>query len=59
MVINNLFNFLQFDLNEFLWIFILSIVLTLLVDTPFQNIKSYLMKKSSLPETTTKSLKQQ
>ncbi|XP_033205713.2 nose resistant to fluoxetine protein 6-like [Bombus vosnesenskii] len=50
---------MQFDLHEFLWIFILSIVLTLLVDTPFQNIKSYLMKKSSLPETTTKSLKQQ
>ncbi|XP_043525105.1 nose resistant to fluoxetine protein 6-like [Frieseomelitta varia] len=41
---------MQFDLNEFLCIIVLSIILTLLVDTPFQNIKSYLMKKS--PEAT-------
>ncbi|XP_076750177.1 nose resistant to fluoxetine protein 6 isoform X2 [Xylocopa sonorina] len=50
---------MQFNLSEYLWIVILSVTLTLLVDMPFQNIKNYLMKKSSVPEVTTKSLKQQ
>lgn len=50
LIINNLF--LQFNLHELLWIIMLSITLTLLIDTPFQNIKNYLMTKSSMPKTT-------
>ncbi|XP_076389928.1 nose resistant to fluoxetine protein 6 isoform X2 [Megachile rotundata] len=48
---------MQFNLNELVWIIVLSITLTLLVDTPVQNIKNYLMKKSPVPEPTTKLLK--
>ncbi|XP_043792229.1 nose resistant to fluoxetine protein 6-like [Apis laboriosa] len=43
---------MQFNLHELLWIIMLSITLTLLIDTPFQNIKNYLMTKSSVPKTT-------
>ncbi|CAK9807752.1 Nose resistant to fluoxetine protein 6 [Anthophora plagiata] len=50
---------MQFNLNEFLWIVASSITLTLLFDTPFQNIKNYLMKKPAISETTTKLLKLQ
>ncbi|XP_043250987.1 nose resistant to fluoxetine protein 6-like [Colletes gigas] len=45
---------MQFNLNEYLWIIAFSIALTLLFDTPCQNIKSYLLKKKTVPETTTK-----
>ncbi|XP_029053165.1 O-acyltransferase like protein-like [Osmia bicornis bicornis] len=50
---------MQFNLNEFLWILVLSITLTLLIDTPIQNIKNYMWKKSSVPETATKLMKVQ
>ncbi|XP_076290207.1 nose resistant to fluoxetine protein 6 isoform X2 [Lasioglossum baleicum] len=49
---------MQFNLNEFLMIFVLSVSLTLLFDMPFQNIKSYLLKKPA-STATTKSIKQQ
>ncbi|KAG7202798.1 hypothetical protein KM043_009961 [Ampulex compressa] len=39
-----------FNWHELLWITISSIVLTLLFDTPFQNIKNYLLKKPALQE---------
>ncbi|XP_024941445.1 nose resistant to fluoxetine protein 6 isoform X2 [Cephus cinctus] len=35
-----------FNVSEFLWIIITSVILTLLFDTPFQNIKNYFLKKS-------------
>ncbi|XP_076623887.1 nose resistant to fluoxetine protein 6 isoform X2 [Colletes latitarsis] len=44
---------MQFNLNEYLWIIAFSITLTLLFDTPYQNIKNYLLKKT-VPEVTTK-----
>ncbi|XP_026674907.1 nose resistant to fluoxetine protein 6 isoform X2 [Ceratina calcarata] len=50
---------MQFNLAEFLWIVTLSITLTLLFDTPFQNIKDYLMRKSPMPEAAVKPLKRE
>ncbi|XP_053985527.1 nose resistant to fluoxetine protein 6-like [Hylaeus anthracinus] len=44
---------MQFNLNEILCIITLSVTLTLLFDTPCQNIKNYLLKKR-VSETTTK-----
>ncbi|XP_078033532.1 nose resistant to fluoxetine protein 6 [Augochlora pura] len=49
---------IQFNLNEFLLVFITSVSLTLLFDIPFQNIKSYLLKKPT-KGVATKSIKQQ
>ncbi|XP_031833767.2 nose resistant to fluoxetine protein 6 isoform X1 [Nomia melanderi] len=49
---------MQINLNEMVWIAFLSIGLTLLFDIPFQNIKTYLLKKP-VSTATTKSLKQQ
>lgn len=49
---------MQFNLNELLMILVLSVSLTLLFDMPFQNIKSYLLKKPA-STATTKSIKQQ
>ncbi|XP_076666635.1 nose resistant to fluoxetine protein 6 isoform X1 [Andrena cerasifolii] len=50
---------MQLNLNEFTWIVALSVTLTLVFDTPFQNIKNYLLKKPCASDTTTKLLKQQ
>ncbi|XP_012252676.2 nose resistant to fluoxetine protein 6-like isoform X2 [Athalia rosae] len=42
------YGFLRMMLNirELIWIVVTSIILTLLFDTPFQNIKNYLLRKS-------------
>ncbi|XP_043498479.1 nose resistant to fluoxetine protein 6-like [Polistes fuscatus] len=41
---------LVFNMTEFFWILIASVTLTLLFDTPFQNIKNYLLKKQRIRE---------
>lgn len=46
---------MQFNFKELIWIVSTSVVLTLLFDTPFQNIKNYLLKKS--PNRTAKAVK--
>ncbi|XP_076165792.1 nose resistant to fluoxetine protein 6 [Ptiloglossa arizonensis] len=43
---------MQFNLNEFVCIITMSLTLTLLFDTPFQNIRKYLLKKPVLESTT-------
>ncbi|XP_070515627.1 nose resistant to fluoxetine protein 6 isoform X2 [Cardiocondyla obscurior] len=53
------FEFFKIMLNikEMGWIFFMSIVLTLLFDMPFQNIKNYIFKKPALKENIKKSSK--
>ncbi|KAF7393950.1 hypothetical protein HZH68_010769 [Vespula germanica] len=48
---------LVFNIIEMVWILIASVILTLLFDTPFQNIKNYLLKKQMLREQISKPLK--
>ncbi|KAF7391343.1 hypothetical protein HZH66_009823 [Vespula vulgaris] len=48
---------LVFNIIEMVWILIASVILTLLFDTPFQNIKHYLLKKQILREQISKPLK--
>lgn len=42
------------NLRELLWIIFMSAVLTLLIDTPSQNIKNYLFRKPALQKDITK-----
>ncbi|XP_035739061.1 nose resistant to fluoxetine protein 6-like isoform X2 [Vespa mandarinia] len=48
---------LVFNIVEMVWILIASVILTLLFDTPFQNIKNHLLKKQTLREQISKPLK--
>ncbi|KAI4477806.1 hypothetical protein M0802_014630 [Mischocyttarus mexicanus] len=48
---------LMFNITEFFWILIASVTLTLLFDTPFQNIKNHLLKKQTVQEQISKPLK--
>ncbi|XP_014475148.1 PREDICTED: nose resistant to fluoxetine protein 6 [Dinoponera quadriceps] len=45
------------NLKEILWIVIMSVILTLLFDTPFQNLKNYLLRKPVQKNAEAKSLK--
>ncbi|XP_025992851.1 O-acyltransferase like protein [Solenopsis invicta] len=45
------------NIKEIAWILFASIVLTLLFDTPFQNLKNYILKKPMLEKDVTKSSK--
>ncbi|XP_012283860.1 nose resistant to fluoxetine protein 6 [Orussus abietinus] len=46
-----------FNLKELLWIILTSMVLTLLFDTPFQNIKNHLLKKEKRSQPSIKASK--
>ncbi|XP_011881618.1 PREDICTED: nose resistant to fluoxetine protein 6 [Vollenhovia emeryi] len=48
---------IMINVKELAWIVFMSIVLTLLFDTPFQNIKNYIMKKPASEKAITKSSK--
>ncbi|XP_057327425.1 nose resistant to fluoxetine protein 6 isoform X1 [Microplitis mediator] len=45
---------MHFNFNEFFWIILTAAILTLLFDTPFQNIKNYLLKPKSKNQITQK-----
>jgi len=53
----NVSNLLQINIKEIGWILFMSTVLTLLFDTPFQNIRNYILKKPTLKKDITKSSK--
>ncbi|TGZ56969.1 nose resistant to fluoxetine protein 6 [Temnothorax longispinosus] len=48
---------IMLNVKEIAWILFMSIVLTLLFDTPFQNIKNYILKKPASKKDITKSSK--
>ncbi|CAL1674854.1 unnamed protein product [Lasius platythorax] len=48
---------IMINLKEIIWILFTSIILTLLFDSPFQNLKNHLLKKSVLQKDKTKPLK--
>ncbi|XP_066603638.1 nose resistant to fluoxetine protein 6 [Prorops nasuta] len=50
---------MNFNLHEMCWIIITSITLTLLFDSPFQNIKNYLLKKRASHKRTEKIIKKE
>lgn len=44
---------LQSNFNEHIWVYLMSITLTLLFDNPFQNIKQLLFRKKRMPSAKT------
>ncbi|XP_034950941.1 nose resistant to fluoxetine protein 6 isoform X2 [Chelonus insularis] len=48
---------MQFNINEFIWIILTAAILTLLFDSPFQNIKTCLLKKKPQPTSICKEIK--